>query len=34
LLCYLAIKVKQVPRDTLVYAEEVYAKHISVAIQL
>jgi hypothetical protein len=34
LLCYLAIKVKQGPRDTLVYAEEVYSKDISVDVRL
>ncbi|SFQ83229.1 hypothetical protein [Hymenobacter arizonensis] len=34
LLCYLAIEVKQGPRDTLVYAEEVVSKNIRVDIRL
>jgi hypothetical protein len=34
LLCYIAITVKRMPQDTLVYAEEVFSKTIHVDAQL
>jgi|GEM_PF-7053796 len=34
LLCYIAVTVKRMPQDTLVYAEEVFSKNIRVDAQL
>ena len=34
LLCYLAITVKRAPKDTVVYAEEIFSRTVRVDVQL